>query len=152
MAPLQLRLEPTEMVLAIWTKMLRVSASSAPDRAHYRYDFAPARRPVARPEPAQRTAGARRRFVSSRSIHFVYNLRFDSHRRRQKHGFLNFDERDGKKDFTQSTPSRQSGMAQPVVQEMFATVHAAGSSLFSLRFIQFMYNLRCDKAWGWGGV
>eukprot|EP00962_Isochrysis_galbana_P024984 scaffold7695_cov124-Isochrysis_galbana.AAC.1 len=31
--------------------------------------------------------------------------------------------------FTQSTPSRQSGMVQPVVQEMFATVHAAGSSL-----------------------
>eukprot|EP00962_Isochrysis_galbana_P020042 scaffold5856_cov115-Isochrysis_galbana.AAC.2 len=41
-----------------WTKVLRVSALSAPDRAHYRYDFAPARRPVARPEPAQRTAGA----------------------------------------------------------------------------------------------
>eukprot|EP00962_Isochrysis_galbana_P019103 scaffold5558_cov131-Isochrysis_galbana.AAC.8 len=41
-----------------WTKVLRVSASSAPDRAHYRYDFAPTRRPVARPEPAQRTAGA----------------------------------------------------------------------------------------------
>eukprot|EP00962_Isochrysis_galbana_P022429 scaffold6711_cov118-Isochrysis_galbana.AAC.17 len=35
--------------------------------------------------------------------------------------------------FTQSTPSRQSGMVQPVVQEMFATVHAAaGSSLFSV--------------------
>eukprot|EP00962_Isochrysis_galbana_P018869 scaffold5475_cov127-Isochrysis_galbana.AAC.3 len=32
-------------------------------------------------------------------------------------------------DFTQSTPSRQSGMVQPVIQEMFATVHAAGSSL-----------------------
>eukprot|EP00962_Isochrysis_galbana_P016990 scaffold4869_cov123-Isochrysis_galbana.AAC.9 len=29
-------------------------------------------------------------------------------------------------------PSRQSGMVQPVVQEMFATVHAAGSSLFGL--------------------
>eukprot|EP00962_Isochrysis_galbana_P061983 scaffold49017_cov281-Isochrysis_galbana.AAC.3 len=29
--------------------------------------------------------------------------------------------------FTQSTPSRQSGMVQPVVQEMLATVHAAGS-------------------------
>eukprot|EP00962_Isochrysis_galbana_P053008 scaffold24474_cov127-Isochrysis_galbana.AAC.2 len=27
----------------------------------------------------------------------------------------------------QSTPSRQSGMVQPVVNEMFATVHAAGS-------------------------
>eukprot|EP00962_Isochrysis_galbana_P011479 scaffold3221_cov118-Isochrysis_galbana.AAC.1 len=35
-------------------------------------------------------------------------------------------------DFTQSTPSRQSGMVQPVVQEMFATVHAAGSSLLGL--------------------
>eukprot|EP00962_Isochrysis_galbana_P061980 scaffold49007_cov264-Isochrysis_galbana.AAC.1 len=34
--------------------------------------------------------------------------------------------------FTQSTPSRQSGMVQPVVQEMFATVHAAGSSLLGL--------------------
>eukprot|EP00962_Isochrysis_galbana_P025025 scaffold7703_cov103-Isochrysis_galbana.AAC.13 len=33
----------------------------------------------------------------------------------------------------QSRPvSRQSGMVQPVVQEMFATVHAAGSSLFGL--------------------
>eukprot|EP00962_Isochrysis_galbana_P036776 scaffold12774_cov153-Isochrysis_galbana.AAC.5 len=28
-----------------------------------------------------------------------------------------------------SDPSRQSGMVQPVVNEMFATVHAAGSSL-----------------------
>eukprot|EP00962_Isochrysis_galbana_P016954 scaffold4854_cov131-Isochrysis_galbana.AAC.7 len=36
-------------------------------------------------------------------------------------------------DFTQSTPSRQSGMVQPVVPEMFATVHdAAGSSLLDL--------------------
>eukprot|EP00962_Isochrysis_galbana_P008998 scaffold2501_cov113-Isochrysis_galbana.AAC.6 len=35
-------------------------------------------------------------------------------------------------DFIHSTPSRQSGMVQPVVQEMFATVHAAGSSLFGL--------------------
>eukprot|EP00962_Isochrysis_galbana_P044863 scaffold17506_cov132-Isochrysis_galbana.AAC.2 len=51
MAPLQLlRLEPTEVVL-------RVPASTAPTRAHHRYDFAPARYPVARPEPAQRTAG-----------------------------------------------------------------------------------------------
>eukprot|EP00962_Isochrysis_galbana_P015935 scaffold4556_cov114-Isochrysis_galbana.AAC.1 len=31
-----------------------------------------------------------------------------------------------------SSPSRQSGMVQPVVQEMLATVHAAGSSLFGL--------------------
>eukprot|EP00962_Isochrysis_galbana_P026642 scaffold8274_cov136-Isochrysis_galbana.AAC.3 len=31
-------------------------------------------------------------------------------------------------DFSHSIPSRQSGMVQPVVQEMFATVHAAGSS------------------------
>eukprot|EP00962_Isochrysis_galbana_P020904 scaffold6137_cov147-Isochrysis_galbana.AAC.5 len=36
-------------------------------------------------------------------------------------------------EFLQSTtPSRQSGMVQPVVQEMFATVHAAGSSLLGL--------------------
>eukprot|EP00962_Isochrysis_galbana_P009661 scaffold2695_cov142-Isochrysis_galbana.AAC.2 len=35
-------------------------------------------------------------------------------------------------EFLQSTPSRQSGMVQPVVNEMFATVHAAGSSLLSL--------------------
>eukprot|EP00962_Isochrysis_galbana_P024631 scaffold7566_cov122-Isochrysis_galbana.AAC.9 len=35
-------------------------------------------------------------------------------------------------DFSHSTPSRQSGMVQPVIQEMFATVHAAGSSLFGL--------------------
>eukprot|EP00962_Isochrysis_galbana_P013215 scaffold3767_cov114-Isochrysis_galbana.AAC.14 len=34
--------------------------------------------------------------------------------------------------FIQSTPSRQSGMVQPVIQEMFATVHAAGSSLLGL--------------------
>eukprot|EP00962_Isochrysis_galbana_P031731 scaffold10356_cov118-Isochrysis_galbana.AAC.3 len=34
--------------------MLRVSsASTALTRAHYRYDFAPARHPCARPEPAQ---------------------------------------------------------------------------------------------------
>eukprot|EP00962_Isochrysis_galbana_P001206 scaffold300_cov144-Isochrysis_galbana.AAC.9 len=35
-------------------------------------------------------------------------------------------------EFIQSIPSRQSGMVQPVVQEMFATVHAAGSSLLGL--------------------
>eukprot|EP00962_Isochrysis_galbana_P038401 scaffold13629_cov101-Isochrysis_galbana.AAC.7 len=35
-------------------------------------------------------------------------------------------------DITQSTPSTQSGMVQPVVNEMFATVHAAGSSLLGL--------------------
>eukprot|EP00962_Isochrysis_galbana_P004857 scaffold1331_cov119-Isochrysis_galbana.AAC.4 len=35
-------------------------------------------------------------------------------------------------DFSHSDPSRQSGMVQPVVQEMFATVHAAGSSLLGL--------------------
>eukprot|EP00962_Isochrysis_galbana_P032451 scaffold10667_cov132-Isochrysis_galbana.AAC.4 len=35
-------------------------------------------------------------------------------------------------EFPQSNPSRQSGMVQPVVNEMFATVHAAGSSLLGL--------------------
>eukprot|EP00962_Isochrysis_galbana_P004869 scaffold1335_cov102-Isochrysis_galbana.AAC.10 len=35
-------------------------------------------------------------------------------------------------EFSHSDPSRQSGMVQPVVQEMFATVHAAGSSLLGL--------------------
>eukprot|EP00962_Isochrysis_galbana_P024334 scaffold7444_cov88-Isochrysis_galbana.AAC.1 len=35
-------------------------------------------------------------------------------------------------DFTQSNPSPSSGMVQPVVNEMFATVHAAGSSLLGL--------------------
>eukprot|EP00962_Isochrysis_galbana_P019135 scaffold5571_cov142-Isochrysis_galbana.AAC.8 len=32
-------------------------------------------------------------------------------------------------EIIESNPSRQSGMVQPVVNEMFATVHAAGSSL-----------------------
>eukprot|EP00962_Isochrysis_galbana_P050735 scaffold22083_cov118-Isochrysis_galbana.AAC.3 len=32
----------------------------------------------------------------------------------------------------QSTLSRQSGMVQPVIQEMFANVHDAGSSLLGL--------------------
>eukprot|EP00962_Isochrysis_galbana_P030364 scaffold9840_cov139-Isochrysis_galbana.AAC.3 len=35
-------------------------------------------------------------------------------------------------EFTQSNPSPQSGMVQPVVNDMFATVHAAGSSLLGL--------------------
>eukprot|EP00962_Isochrysis_galbana_P000307 scaffold87_cov167-Isochrysis_galbana.AAC.1 len=35
-------------------------------------------------------------------------------------------------EFTQSNPSPSSGMVQPVVNEMFATVHAAGSSLLGL--------------------
>eukprot|EP00962_Isochrysis_galbana_P030159 scaffold9759_cov126-Isochrysis_galbana.AAC.1 len=34
--------------------------------------------------------------------------------------------------FAGSIPSRQSGMVQPVVEDMLATVHAAGSSLFGL--------------------
>eukprot|EP00962_Isochrysis_galbana_P046926 scaffold19010_cov115-Isochrysis_galbana.AAC.1 len=33
---------------------------------------------------------------------------------------------------THSNPSTSSGMVQPVVNEMFATVHAAGSSLLGL--------------------
>eukprot|EP00962_Isochrysis_galbana_P008370 scaffold2298_cov146-Isochrysis_galbana.AAC.5 len=50
-------------------------------------------------------------------------------------------------EITQSNPSLQSGMVQPVVNEMFATVHAAGSSLLGLfRIIHFVYkyNLRFD--------
>eukprot|EP00962_Isochrysis_galbana_P021564 scaffold6362_cov123-Isochrysis_galbana.AAC.2 len=35
-------------------------------------------------------------------------------------------------EFSLSDPSRQSGMVQPVIQDMFATVHAAGSSLLGL--------------------
>eukprot|EP00962_Isochrysis_galbana_P029676 scaffold9533_cov135-Isochrysis_galbana.AAC.1 len=35
-------------------------------------------------------------------------------------------------EFTQSHPSPSSGMVQPVVNEMLATVHAAGSSLLGL--------------------
>eukprot|EP00962_Isochrysis_galbana_P042089 scaffold15652_cov151-Isochrysis_galbana.AAC.1 len=35
-------------------------------------------------------------------------------------------------EITQSNPSLQSGMVQPVVNEMFANVHAAGSSLLGL--------------------
>eukprot|EP00962_Isochrysis_galbana_P018520 scaffold5353_cov134-Isochrysis_galbana.AAC.1 len=35
-------------------------------------------------------------------------------------------------DITLSTPSPSSGMVQPAVNEMFATVHAAGSSLLGL--------------------
>eukprot|EP00962_Isochrysis_galbana_P033912 scaffold11425_cov102-Isochrysis_galbana.AAC.2 len=35
-------------------------------------------------------------------------------------------------EIIQSNPSLQSGMVQPVVNEMFATVHAAGSSLLGL--------------------
>eukprot|EP00962_Isochrysis_galbana_P008778 scaffold2448_cov119-Isochrysis_galbana.AAC.6 len=54
MAPLQLRLEPNEVVSATDKGAARVSASTAPTRAHYRYDYAPARYPGARPEPAQR--------------------------------------------------------------------------------------------------
>eukprot|EP00962_Isochrysis_galbana_P049383 scaffold20903_cov99-Isochrysis_galbana.AAC.1 len=34
--------------------------------------------------------------------------------------------------FVGSSPSRQPGMVQPVVEEMLATVHAAGSSLFDI--------------------
>eukprot|EP00962_Isochrysis_galbana_P031667 scaffold10317_cov143-Isochrysis_galbana.AAC.1 len=37
-------------------------------------------------------------------------------------------------EFTQSNPSPQSGMVQPVVNEMFASVHAAGSSLLGRRW------------------
>eukprot|EP00962_Isochrysis_galbana_P051187 scaffold22545_cov126-Isochrysis_galbana.AAC.12 len=47
-------------------------------------------------------------------------------------------------EFSLSDPSRQSGMVHPVVQEMFATVHAAGSSLLGL-LSSCMYNLRFDS-------
>eukprot|EP00962_Isochrysis_galbana_P028570 scaffold9046_cov127-Isochrysis_galbana.AAC.2 len=49
-------------------------------------------------------------------------------------------------EFTQSHPSPSSGMVQPVVNEMFATVHAAGSSLLS-RFIHFVCNPRFDNVY-----
>eukprot|EP00962_Isochrysis_galbana_P029555 scaffold9455_cov130-Isochrysis_galbana.AAC.3 len=46
-------------------------------------------------------------------------------------------------EFSLSDPSHQSGMVQPVIQKMFATVHAAGSSLLGL-FGSCMYNRRFD--------
>eukprot|EP00962_Isochrysis_galbana_P038556 scaffold13700_cov136-Isochrysis_galbana.AAC.7 len=48
-------------------------------------------------------------------------------------------------EFSLSDKSRQSGMVQPVVNEMFATVHAARRRFVSSRFIHFMYNLRFDS-------
>eukprot|EP00962_Isochrysis_galbana_P004568 scaffold1245_cov122-Isochrysis_galbana.AAC.6 len=46
-------------------------------------------------------------------------------------------------EFTQSNPSPQSGMVQPVVNEMFATVHAAGSSLLGLFTSCTTFDLTC---------
>jgi len=40
-------------------------------------------------------------------------------------------------------------MVQPVIQEMYATVHAAGSFVSSrFIYIQFMFNLRFDTLSG----
>eukprot|EP00962_Isochrysis_galbana_P040538 scaffold14707_cov129-Isochrysis_galbana.AAC.7 len=49
-----------------------------------------------------------------------------------RHRFYSAASQPHSQDFTQSIPSRQSGMVQPVIQEMYATVHAAGSSLLGL--------------------
>eukprot|EP00962_Isochrysis_galbana_P037585 scaffold13196_cov117-Isochrysis_galbana.AAC.3 len=50
--------------------------------------------------------------------------------------------------FTQSTPSRQSGMVQPVVQEPRDVCDRARRRFVSSRSFQFMYNLRFDnKSW-----
>eukprot|EP00962_Isochrysis_galbana_P001385 scaffold351_cov117-Isochrysis_galbana.AAC.8 len=50
------------------------------------------------------------------------------------------------KSFSPTRPFNriQSGMVQPVVNEMFATVHAAGSSLLGLFTSCTVYNLRFD--------
>eukprot|EP00962_Isochrysis_galbana_P016076 scaffold4599_cov116-Isochrysis_galbana.AAC.3 len=47
--------------------------------------------------------------------------------------------------FAGSIPSRQSGMVQPVVQEMLAAVLAACSSFFGLFSSDITYNLRFDR-------
>eukprot|EP00962_Isochrysis_galbana_P024010 scaffold7327_cov141-Isochrysis_galbana.AAC.6 len=54
--------------------------------------------------------------------------------------------------FIQSTPSLQSGMVQPVIQEMFATVHAAGSSLLGLFSSCTTFDSRFDRGRGARGV
>eukprot|EP00962_Isochrysis_galbana_P024932 scaffold7684_cov119-Isochrysis_galbana.AAC.13 len=46
-------------------------------------------------------------------------------------------------EFSLSDPSRQSGMVQPVVNEMFRD--RARRRFVSSRFIHFMYNLRFDS-------
>eukprot|EP00962_Isochrysis_galbana_P000455 scaffold134_cov111-Isochrysis_galbana.AAC.3 len=51
-------------------------------------------------------------------------------------------------DFSLSDPSRQSGMVQPVVQEMLATVHAAGSSLLVAASTQHMVACVCGARAG----
>eukprot|EP00962_Isochrysis_galbana_P016009 scaffold4574_cov143-Isochrysis_galbana.AAC.8 len=57
MAPLQLRLEPTEVVSAMNKGAARVRVDSTDGSSLQVHDSAPARHPGARPEPAQRTAG-----------------------------------------------------------------------------------------------
>eukprot|EP00962_Isochrysis_galbana_P043847 scaffold16831_cov127-Isochrysis_galbana.AAC.2 len=56
-----------------WTKVLRVSASTAPMRVHYRYDFAPARHAVvpARPEPFRRSQRLLDLYAHHREIHDI---------------------------------------------------------------------------------
>eukprot|EP00962_Isochrysis_galbana_P043979 scaffold16904_cov101-Isochrysis_galbana.AAC.3 len=49
-------------------------------------------------------------------------------------------------DFSLSDPSRQSGMVQPIVNEMFATVHAAGSSLLGLFTSCTTFDSTLDRA------
>eukprot|EP00962_Isochrysis_galbana_P039102 scaffold14000_cov135-Isochrysis_galbana.AAC.12 len=51
-------------------------------------------------------------------------------------------------DITQSHPSTSSGMVQPVVNEMFATVHAAGSSLLGLFTSCATFNSTPEIQWG----
>eukprot|EP00962_Isochrysis_galbana_P056084 scaffold27928_cov115-Isochrysis_galbana.AAC.5 len=50
-------------------------------------------------------------------------------------------------DFIRSTPSRQSGMVQPVIQEMYDVRDRARRRFrfVSPRFIQFMFNPRFDS-------
>eukprot|EP00962_Isochrysis_galbana_P005969 scaffold1614_cov101-Isochrysis_galbana.AAC.1 len=49
-------------------------------------------------------------------------------------------------DFSLSDSSRQSGMVQPVVNEMFATVHAAGSSLLGFYSVHVQPSIRQTPA------
>eukprot|EP00962_Isochrysis_galbana_P055300 scaffold27040_cov112-Isochrysis_galbana.AAC.1 len=48
-------------------------------------------------------------------------------------------------EITQSNPSLSSGMVQPVVNEMFANVHAAGSSLLGLFTSCTTFDSTCEQ-------
>eukprot|EP00962_Isochrysis_galbana_P046089 scaffold18423_cov110-Isochrysis_galbana.AAC.5 len=138
MAPLQLRLEPTEVVLATDKGAARARVDSTDESSPQQRPLWESQHPPLLPQqkavhyntlralrfysPKRLGATLSQSVKQSISLMSISSYASDLSAASLSHSC----------EITQSNPSPQSGMVQPVVNEMFATVHAAGSSLLGL--------------------